>query len=134
MSDIKEPVKYAREVVGNDPFSSYLGIGIDEVKEGYAKCSITVMPQHLNSVDRAHGSLIYALADQAFAVASNSTGNMALSINFNINYISFASDGERIFAEAIPRNIGKKVSVWTVEIRAANDKLIASGEGTAYHK
>ncbi len=37
------------------------------------------------------------MADQAFAVASNSTGVMALALNFNINYIAAANDGERIF-------------------------------------
>ena len=131
---INDPVEYAREVVGKDPFAAFLGIQVDEVRSGYARCSLTLSPDYMNAVERAHGAAIYALADQAFAVGSNSTGVMAIAMNFNIHYISGAKDGERIFAEAVPVNMGKKVSVWKVEVYGTEDSLIATGHGTAYHK
>jgi acyl-CoA thioesterase len=131
---IDDPINYAKNVVGTDPFASFTGIYVDDVKSGYAKCSLTILPQHLNAIDRAHGAIIYALADQALAVASNSTGFISLATNMNINYLASARDGERIFSEARPLNIGKKISVWKVEVRGANDRLIASAEGTTYHK
>ncbi len=134
MSKDIDPVKYAKEIVGCDPFASYLGIHVEEVKEAYALCSITIMPQHLNAVNRAHGALVYALSDQALAVASNSMGYSAIALNFNINYISGPADGEKIYAEANPVNIGKKISVWKVNVTDSEGKLIASGEGVAYHK
>ena len=131
---VQNPVEYAREVVGKDPLATFLGISVEEVKNGYARCSITIKPEYLNAVDRAHGTIVYAIADQAFAVAANSTGTMALSLRFDISYISGASDGERIFAEAMPVSSGKKISLWNVEVRGTEDRLIASGQGTAYHK
>ncbi len=131
---IDNPVEYAREVVGRDPFATFLGIAVEEVREGYSRCAITVGPDCLNAVERAHGAFVYALADQAFAVACNSTGVMAIAVNFTINYISAAIDGERIIAEAVPVNIGRKISVWNIEVRGAGGKLIATGFGTAYHK
>ncbi len=131
---VKDPVSYARDVVGKDPLATFLGIMVDEVREGYARCAVTIKPEHLNAVERAHGAIIYALADQAFAVASNSTGVMALALNFNINYVAAATDGERIFSEATPVNVGKRVSVWDVEVRGSEDRLIARGQGVAYHK
>ncbi len=131
---IENPIEYAREVVGRDPFATFLGIDVEEVRSGYARCGITVTPESLNAVERAHGAFVYALADQAFAVACNSTGVMAIAVNFTINYISGAVDGERIFAEATPVNSGRKLSVWKIEVRGAGDKLIATGSGTAYHK
>jgi len=135
MSNIVDnAVEYARNVVGGDPMARYLGIQVEDVREGYALCSLTIRPEYLNAVERAHGAIIYAIADQAFAVASNSTGVMALSMHFNISYISSAADGEKIFAEASPVNVGKKVSVWRVEVRGSEDKLLATGEGIAYHK
>ena len=130
----KDYIKYAKEVVGKDPLATYLGICVDEVKEGYAKVSIKVKSNHLNAVDMAHGGLIYAMADQAFAVASNSTGYRAVSVNFNINYIAPASLNEKIYADAVPLNIGKKVSVWKVHVRGEDDRLLASCQGLAYHK
>jgi len=135
MSDyIKDPVCYARDVVAKDPMARFLGIEADEVRAGYAKCSVTIKPEYLNAVERAHGAIIYALMDQALAVASNSTGNVAVSLSVNVNYISSALDGEKIFAEAVPVNAGKKVSFWKLEVRGLADKIIATGDGVAYHK
>lgn len=135
MSDyLNDPVGYAREIVGGDPMARFLGIEIDEVKSGYARCSVTIKPEYLNAVERAHGTIIFSVIDQALAVASNSTGMIAVSINISINFVSAAIDGEKIFAEAVPVNIGKKVSVWRIEVRGTSDKLIATAEGLAYHK
>ncbi|HOP29022.1 MAG TPA: PaaI family thioesterase [Spirochaetota bacterium] len=135
MSDlIKDPVSYARDVVAKDPMATYLGIETDEVNAGYARCSVTIKPEFLNAVERAHGAIIYAVLDQALAVAANSTGNVAVSLSVNINYISSAIDGEKIFAEAMPVSTGKKVSFWKLEVRGTGDKIIATGTGVAYHK
>lgn len=135
MSDfIKDPVSYAKDVVAKDPMATFLGIETDEVNAGYARCSVTIKPEFLNAVERAHGAIIYAVLDQALAVAANSTGNIAVSLSVNINYISSAIDGERIFAEAIPVSTGKKVSFWKLEVRGVEDKIIATGNGVAYHK
>jgi acyl-CoA thioesterase len=133
-STVDNPLDYAKEVVGKDPMAQFLGINVEEVTDAYARCSVTIVPQHLNAVERAHGAIIYAVADQAFAVASYSTGVIALSLSFNITYISGAVDGEKIFAEAEAVNLGTKVSVWKVNVYGSQDKLIATGEGIAYHK
>ncbi len=131
---VDKPVEYAREVVGRDPWAVHLGIEVEEASEGYARCAVTVKPQYLNAVDRAHGALVYALADQAFAVACNSLGTMALALTVSINYLSAANDGERIVAEARPINIARKISVWLLEVKGVDGRLIASAQGTAYHK
>src|SRR3990172_2594432 len=137
MSDkntVDNPIEYAREVVGRDPFATFLGIEVEEVREGYGRCGITVKPEFMNAVERAHGAFIHALADQAFAVACNSTGVMAVAVNFTINYHASAVDGEKIFAEATPVSIGRKISVWNIAVRGGQDRLVATGYGTAYHK
>ncbi len=131
---IDNPVEYARDVVGRDPFATHLGVVVEETRQGYARCSITVKPEYLNAVERAHGAIVYAVADQAFAVACNSLGSMALALSVNINYVAGALDGERIFAEAVPVETARKISVWNIEVRGNNDRLIATCTGTAYHK
>ena len=89
-------------MVGRDPFATFLGIKVEEVRKAYSRVAVTVKPEFMNAVERAHGAFIHALADQAFAVACNSTGVMAIAVNFKINYLSSADDGEKIFAEATP--------------------------------
>jgi len=131
---IENPVSYAGEIVGKDPLATHLGIVIEEVREAYARCSITLKPEYLNAVERAHGAVIYAVADQALAVACNSLGTMGLALNMNIHYIAGAIDGERIFAEAVPVSISRKISVWKIDVHGKDDRLIASCQGVAYHK
>lgn len=135
MSDyIKDPVCYAKDVVGKDPMAQFLGITVDEVKEGYARCSVTIVPEYLNALERAHGAIIYALIDQSLAVASNSTGSVAMSLNVTVNYVSSARAGEKLFGEAIPVKIGKKVSLWKIDVRGTEDNLVATAEGITYNK
>ncbi len=131
---ITDSIEYAREVVGKDPMATYLGITVDEVKKGYARCSLMIRSEYLNAVERAHGVAVYAVADQAFAVACNSTGTKALAMSINVNYISGALVGETIFAQATPINIGRKISVWKIDVMGSEERLIASCEGIAYHK
>ena len=131
---ITDFIDYAREVVGKDPMATFLGITVDEVKKGYARCSLMIRSEYLNAVERAHGVAVYAVADQAFAVACNSTGTKALAMSINVNYISGALVGETIFAQAMPINIGRKISVWKIDVMGSEERLIASCEGIAYHK
>jgi len=129
-----DPLHYAREIVGKDPMATFLGITVEEVREGYARCSLVIKPEYLNAVDRAHGSAVYAVADQAFAVAGNSLGHKGIAVSFAINFATGAAEGERIVAEATSLHIGRKVSLWKIQVTGKGGKLIASCEGVGYHK
>lgn len=130
----KDPVNFAKKTIGSDPWSTFLGIEVDEVREGYARCSLKVKDEYCNSVERAHGAAIFAVSDQAFAMACNSTGTMALAVSFNITYMGAAKPGTTITAEAVPVNQGKRISVWNIEVVDSEGSLISRGEGIAYHK
>jgi acyl-CoA thioesterase len=130
----KNPLEYARDVVGRDPMASFLGIAVEEVREGYARCSLRVRAEYLNAVNRAHGVTVGAVADQAFAVGSNSLGTSAVGMSLSINYLSAGMEGETLVAEARPVNIGRRVSLWNIEVRGGDGRLIATASGTAYHK
>jgi acyl-CoA thioesterase len=130
----KDSLEYARNTVGKDPMATHLGITVEEVRPGYARCSLVVKPEYLNAVNRAHGSAVYAVADQAFAVAGNSLGFKGIGVNFTINFAAGAEAGERIVAEASSLHVGRKISLWKITVTGRNEKLIASCEGVAYHK
>jgi acyl-CoA thioesterase len=131
---VDNPLEFAREIVGKDPMASFLGVEVEEVRKAYARTSLTIRPDYLNAAERAHGVAVFAVADQAFAVACNSTGYKALALHTSMSYLAAALDGEKIFAEASPVHVGNKVSTWKIEVRGSADKLIATGEGIAYHK
>ena len=131
---VKDPLHYAREIVGKDPMATYLGIKVEEVRKEYARCSLVIKPQYLNALERAHGISVYAVADQAFAVACCSGGYKGIALSFTINFTRGAAEGEKIIAEATPLFTGRKVSLWKIQVTGKGGKLIASCEGVAYHK
>jgi acyl-CoA thioesterase len=57
-----------------EPFAQQMGISVDELRPGYARASMTLAPWMVNVHGTAHGGMLFALADVAFAAASNSHG------------------------------------------------------------
>jgi acyl-CoA thioesterase len=129
----KDPIGYATRVVGGDPFATLLGIEIDEVRDSYARVSLTIKDEYCNAKARTHGGALFTLADQAFAVAINSRGHTAFGLEMKINYFEASRPGERITAIATPVDIRRKVSLWSIELRNEKSELIAAAQGMAYH-
>ncbi len=129
----QDPIGYAREVVGRDPFARLLGIEIEEVRDAYSRVSLTIREDYCNAGDRTHGGVIFSLADQAFAVACNSRGYQAFALEVKIDYLKATGPGDRITAEATPVHIGKRVSLWNLEVRTDSGELVAAAQGLAYH-
>ena len=130
-----DPLTYAREVVGQDPMARHLGIEVREVRENYARLGLTVRPEHLNALGRAHGIIVYAMLDQAVAVAANSTAGSAVILESKINFLNGVSVGARLEAEARPVEKKRKIGVWSVLVRQeGGGTLVAAGQATTYHK
>jgi acyl-CoA thioesterase len=63
--EITNPIEYAKEIVGRDPMAVFLGITVEEVRQGFARCSLVIKPDYLNALNRAHGVAVHAVSDQA---------------------------------------------------------------------
>jgi len=132
---VEDPLAYARDVVGRDPMARHLGVEVIEVREGFSRVALTVKPEHLNALDRVHGIAVFSVADQAMAVAANSLGVSALLMEAKINYLSAASEGDRLVAEARPVEVKRRIGLWNVEIRVeGRPELVAVCQGMSYHK
>jgi acyl-CoA thioesterase len=131
----EEAIRYAREVVGGDPMARHLGIEVLEVKENFARLALEVRPEYLNGLDRAHGITVYALADQAIAVASNSAGDSAMVLEAKINFLNGVPEGTRLEAVARPVEKKRTIGLWNVEVRDQKEGLlVATCQGMTYHK
>ncbi len=111
----------------------FLGLEGEIPVPGRALVRGTLKPEHLNSWASAHGGFVYAMADAAFALASNSHGAMAVAIATNMEYIRPTRAGERLEAEAAEVHLGRRTSVYRVEVRG-EDGLVALFTGTAYRR
>ena len=92
-----------------------------------------IKEHHLNGINIAHGGAIFALADLAFAVASNSHRTIALGINASISYLKAAASGTLI-AEAKEVSLNPKLATYEIRVTDENNDLIAIFLGTVYRK
>jgi len=116
---------------GKDIFRENLGIHVLEVKDGYAKLSLRLTKNHINSLGAAHGGAIFALADCAFAEAANFGENVAVAVQVSINFLKPAFEGDTLTAEAVRVSEGKTLGVYHVTVYK-EDKKIALFSGLAF--
>jgi acyl-CoA thioesterase len=116
-----------------DKFANHVGIELLEVSAGSARARMDIKPHHLNAVGIVHGAAIFSLADLAFAMASNSHGNVAVAVNVSISYMKAASKGV-LYAEAAEVSRNPKLASYTVRVTDERDDLIAIFQGMVYRK
>jgi len=126
-------MKQIRKFFKKDQFARYLGIELIEVSEGKARARLKIRQEHLNGVNLVHGGAIFALADLAFAVASNSHGTVALGVNASISYLK-ATYGGVLTADAIEVAKNSKLATYQINIINEKNDLIAIFQGTVYRK
>src|SRR5689334_25262147 len=76
------------------------GIEIEEAREGYARVRMTLRADMLNGHGIAHGGMIFALADSAFAYACNSRNVTSVAAQASVVFLDAAKEGELLVAEA----------------------------------
>lgn len=102
-----------------------------EASEGYAKVKAKVLEDFLNAHKIAHGAMIFALLDVAFAISVNSIED-AVGVQFSFNIFRSTNLGDTIIAESKVIHRGKRSLV--VEVKAESEKsgkLLAKGTATA---
>jgi acyl-CoA thioesterase len=115
-----------------DPFACSLGITCTEADEGSATVSLTLDQRHLNFNGTCHGGVVFALADTAFGLASNSHGKVAAGIDAHVTYQQAARAGDMLTARAVEISRSRKLAVYRVDVNRADGAVISSFTGTVY--
>jgi acyl-CoA thioesterase len=132
--DLQERIRLAREVVGRDPLAVFMGIEIEDVAEARAVVSIQPRPHHCNALNMVHGSTIYALVDQAAAVAANTLPEVVVLVESKVNFLSAGRPDQRLFAAAQVLDRKKRLSLWEVKVTDPSGRLVALAQVMAYHQ
>jgi len=119
------------KMLSQDAYSSWLGIEIISCEIGRVKVGMTIRKEMLNSMDKVHGGISYALADTAFGFSANTHGRYAVSIETSINHIEALHLGDYITAEATLDVQKTKVGFNIVEVKKG-DELVALFKGVVY--
>lgn len=132
--NLEERIRIAREVVGQDPLALFLGIAVEDVAEARAVVSLVPQPHHCNALNIVHGSTIYALVDQAAAVAANTLPAVAVLVESKVNFLSAGQPDQKLFATAQVLDRKKRLSLWEVRVSDAGGRLVALAQVMAYHQ
>lgn len=97
-------------------------------EEGEVRCVMDA-GNKINAYGGGHGGAIFALADQAFAIASNLGKEPQVALVANINYIKPATG----MLEAVARKISETRRTSLYEVKVFDDgELVAVFQGTGY--
>jgi len=123
----------ARKLFSRDRYAALSGIEIVDAGTGYCSARMRIDDRHLNSVNIVHGGALFTLADLAFAVASNSRGQVALAINAHISFLQAVSSGT---LTAVATEVEKpgRLGSYNVIITDDNNNKIAVFTGMVYRK
>jgi acyl-CoA thioesterase len=114
----------------NEPVAGFLKMKLTELTPGYAKVVMKLMPEHLNFNGMVFGGIVMAVADQAFAYATNSLVTPSIATQFNIHLISGAGVGDELTAECRVVKSGRRIGVSEMTVTNQDGKLIAKATGT----
>jgi len=114
-----------------DSFRELLGIKVLDVKDGYAKMSMTIAKEHTNIHGFTHGGIIFSLADCAFAEVTNFGQSKAVAVQVSIDFMKASQTGDVLTAEATRVSEGKTFTLCSITVSKEN-KLLALFTGLAY--
>jgi len=117
----------------NDLFARHNGIELLEAGEGEALVSMKIQPFHFNGAGTVHGGAIFTLADFAFAVASNSHGQLAMGISTSMNFVKAPVSGT-LYARASEQSRNAKLAAYSVIVYDDEENTVALFQGMVYRK
>ena len=123
--------KIPYKMLSPDAYSQWLGIESLESEIGRCKVAITIRKEMLNSMNKAHGGISYALADTAFGFAANTHGKYAVSIETSINHIEALDEGDYLVAVSVIEKVNNKLGFNIIEVKRG-DELVALFKGVVY--
>ena len=121
--------RVARSMLANEGTGPAWGIAIEEAREGYSRISMRLLREMLNGHGTAHGGMIFALADTAFAYACNSRNVKTVAAQASIVFLDAAREGELLVAEAEERALAGRSGVYHVAVRTDGGRAVAEFQG-----
>jgi len=123
--------------VGSDrdeAFARLLGFEVLEVGRGSATVRATLGADHLNAHGIGHGGFVFALADHALAMASNSHGPAAVALVATIHFTHRAQAGETLVATAREISLGRSAATYEVTVASDAGRIVALFTGTVHRR
>ena len=121
--------KIAKHMHAKEKTSAAWDLRFVDAGEGWAIAVMTIREDMLMGHGFAHGGVIFALADTAFAWACNSRNIETYAQNATISFISKGELGETLRAEARQDAAAGRTGVYTVRVTGGDGRVVAVFQG-----
>ena len=123
-----------KQKMENEPFARKLGLALVLLEPGRAIVEMAPRAENANLFGMTHGGAIFSLIDEAFQLACNSHGTLAVALNVAVTYHRPPDSQSKLRAEA--EEIHRSCKTATYEIKVVDEKgaLVATCLALAYRK
>lgn len=101
----------------------------EDAGAGWARASMIVREDMLKGHGIAHGGMIFALADTAFAWACNSGNVRTVAQSATISFLSPGKAGEKLTAEAREAAVEGRAGVYNISVTGEDGRVVAVFQG-----
>lgn len=121
--------RVARTMLAAEGTGPAWNLQLEEARAGYARVSMLVRADMLNGHGFAHGGMIFALADSAFAYVCNGANQASMAAQASIVFLDKVSEGETLVAEAEEVAREGRAGVTRVAVRTSEGRAVAEFTG-----
>ncbi len=139
MLDSEDSLARIRARCEKEPYPKLLGIEVLEINPGYARVSMQFTPEMQNIFGMLHGGAVFSLLDEAFQLACNARGEVAVAQQVSVYFLAAAKPGANLIAEAKEVNATRKTALYEVlvfelEADGQSGRRLATAQAMAYRK
>lgn len=124
MSEVAPAHTLAHPILTDDYATEWMGLTVLALGDGTATVSTTLRREMLNGFGIAHGGMLFAIADSAFALACNphspaeDHNTITVASGVDVNFLAPAHEGEVITAVAARRAQAGRSGVYDIQVFA----------------
>jgi acyl-CoA thioesterase len=122
----------AAAMLARDSFSRWLGVEIVAIRPRACTLHMRVRGDMLNGFGVSHGGVVFSLADSALAFASNTNGNVTVSVDNTISYPVRVELNDELIAVAEEESAGERLGFYRVTVAKQDGTCVGLMHATVY--
>lgn len=115
-----------------EPYAEKLALRVTELESGRAVVEMPCSAAMDNIFGMTHGGAIFSLMDEAFQLACNSHGTIAVALNVSVTYFSPPEKGTILRAEAVEQHRSRRTGSYLITVTDNRGGEIAVCQALAY--
>jgi len=115
---------HAERMWADDEASRGLGIELLDLAPDHARVRMTISSVMVNGHAITHGGYLFTLADSAFALACNTSGQLTVAAGADITFVAVARLGDVLVADATLRTSYGRSGITDVTVSRESDGAI----------